>query len=136
MQPIIQVTATGEQHGLINVLANSVPDTGFAHMKPEHKAEMEKRKKEDNKLVEARYINRETMATKLEKPYCKYPGDPIQMWKLLPGHSYKLPKGFIDEVNNPPFKRVTRAGRMSEDGSILGKDRLEQPIHELVPVHF
>lgn len=41
---LTKVSSTGERHGRINVVANSVPDNGFKHMKPEVKVKAEKKK--------------------------------------------------------------------------------------------
>ena len=41
------LTASGEQHGLINTIGNSVAFDDFKHMDPKTKAKCEKEKKED-----------------------------------------------------------------------------------------
>lgn len=135
-------TASGEEHGIINVISNHVPYDGFKHMSPEHKAQIEKEKKEDAKLVKARYINHSGMHERLEKPYCKYAGDPIYVYRLIPGHTYELPMGFIKEVNQS--KGMPRRSGLQEvdgqninkDGSPLEKDMQGNRIHELVPTSF
>ena len=50
-------TASGEEHGLINVLTNSNPFDDFKNFKPEHKKQLQAEKKEDDRLVEAEYLN-------------------------------------------------------------------------------
>lgn len=134
-------TAAGEEHGLINTLTNSVPDTGFKHIDPKIKSSIEKKKKDDSKIVKARYINHRGHHERLTKPYCKYAGDPIDIWHLIPGHVYDLPMGFIEEVN--AVRMPVRSGLQSVDGhpinqdeSPLEKDRVGDAIHELVPVNF
>ena len=42
---VAMATASGESHGLINVLTNSVPFDEFKNMKPEYKKELERQKK-------------------------------------------------------------------------------------------
>ena len=86
-------TASGELHGLINTLTNSVPFDEFKNMKPEHKKEMERLKKENSKLVEAEYMNSRGRHERLTKPYCEFAGDPIQIWHFIPGKVYMAPLG-------------------------------------------
>lgn len=136
-------TASGEMHGLINTLTNSVPFDDFKHMKPEHKKEMEKQKKEDSRIVKAEYMNSRGMHERLTKPYCKYAGDPIQIWHFIPGRVYEVPKGLVDEVNDKNKIMKRRSGLVSLDGAPVNKD--ETPLdndqegnwlHKFVPVGF
>ncbi len=109
-------TNSGEAHGKINVLTNSVVNDDFKHMAPETKAKAQKEKKEDGRIV------------KVE-------------WHLIPGHVYELPMGFVKEVNGT--KMPTRSGLVSldgkdlnKDGSPLDKDSDGEQIHRLFPVSF
>lgn len=127
------VTEAGEQHGLINTLANSVKDNGFQHMSPENKTKAEKLRKEESRKVKARYMNHRGMHERLTKPYCRWAGDPIQIWHLIPGKVYELPMGFINEVNSSGLvKRSQNDTDRTPVGKIEGVDR----IHELVPISF
>ena len=94
---LLQATANGEMHGLINTLTNSCENNDFKHMTPAIKAKLEKEKKEDARLVKVEYINRKGKHERLTKPYCRYAGDPIQIWHLIPGKVYELPMGFVKE---------------------------------------
>lgn len=141
MSKLLQATASGEQHGLINTLTNSVIFDEFKHMNPAMKAKCEKEKKEDSRLVKARYINHRGKHERLTKPYCKWSGDPIQMYHLIPGYTYELPLGMINEVN--AVRMPKRSGLVSvngenvvDDGSPLDKDTSGEAIHELVPAAF
>jgi hypothetical protein len=136
-------TASGELHGLINTLTNSVPFDDFKSMKPEHKKEMERQRKEDSKIVKAEYMNSRGRHERLTKPYCRYAGDPIQIWHLIPGKKYDLPMGLINEVNDAKKHIPKRSGLVSIDGNPLRKD--ESPLdkdeegewlHKLVPCSF
>lgn len=133
MRQLIKATATGEEHGLINQVGNSVPFDEFKHFSPEAKAKAEKLKKEESKIVKARYINHKGIQNRLEKPYCRWSGDPIQFWKLIPGEVYELPMGFINEVNASGLKlrgeRVDAQGERKTDGGLERE-------HELVPLSF
>lgn len=141
MTQVLRATASGEQHGLINTLTNSVEFNDFKYMKPEVKARLEKEKKEDARIVEMEYLNSRGRHERLTKPYCKYAGDPIQVWHLIPGYKYPLPIGFIKEVNE--MKVTRRSGLVSVDGEDIKKDGspLEKDVdgdwvHRLVPTKF
>lgn len=129
-----QVTPNGEEHGLINEVANSVDDNGFKHMKPEVKAKAEKLRKEESRIVKARYINHRGNHERLTKPYCHWAGDPIQTWHFIPGYTYDVPKGLVDEVNS---KRLAqRSEILDSKGMPTVKDGPGLQIHEFVPVGF
>lgn len=131
---LLLMTESGEQHGLINTLANSVPDNGFKHFDAKWKKEAERMKAEDHKMVKARYINKRGNHERLDKPYCRWAGDPIRIYHLIPGYTYDLPMGFVNEINSK--KGISRSDRVDEDGRIATKDTLTEAIHELVPVSF
>lgn len=142
-QQLMLSTASGELHGLINTLTNSVPFDDFKHMKPEHKKELEKQKKEDARLVKAEYMNSRGRHERLTKPYCKYAGDPIQIWHLIPGRVYELPLGLVNEVNDKNKVMKKRAGLLEVDGkpvqhneAPLDKDEEGDWLHRLVPCGF
>lgn len=140
MKFITLVTAGGEQHGLINQVGNSVKDDGFKHMEPEWRAKAEKLKKEDSKVVKARYINKRGTHERLSKPYCRWAGEPIQMWHFIPNHTYDVPMGLVNEINSK--KVIKRSGLLSVDGKDVNGgtptslDTFDECIHEFVPVSF
>ncbi len=115
-------TASGELHGLINTLTNSVPFDEFKNMKPEHKKEMERQKKEDSRLVKAEYMNSRGRHERLTKPYCKYAGDPIQIWNFIPGKTYEVPLGLVNEVNDKNKIMKQRSGLLEIDGKSVRSD--------------
>ncbi len=133
---LLLVAANGEQHGLINSVANSVKaEDGFKNMKPELKAQCEKQKKEDSKIIKARYINKRGDNERLTKPYCKYAGDPIQTWHFIPGKEYDVPKGLVEEVNSS--KGLPRRSEVLDaKGVPTVKDGAPELIHQFVPVSF
>lgn len=133
---MLLVTASGEQHGLINTLANSVQDNGFKYLDPETKAKVEKERKEDSRIVKARYINHRGVQERLTKPYCRYSGDPIQTYHLIPGQTYELPQGFIKEVNDPKKRLAKRSEVLDANGRPTTRDGEPELLHELVPVSF
>src|ERR1700677_1900342 len=116
-QQLMMATAAGETHGLINTLTNSVPFDDFKNMKPEHKKEIEKQKKEDSRFVKAEYMNSRGRHERLTKPYCKYAGDPIQIWHFIPGKTYEVPLGLVNEVNDKNKIMKRREGLVSLDGA-------------------
>jgi hypothetical protein len=143
MTQLTLCTANGEMHGLINTLTNAVPYDGFKHMKTEHKKEMEAQKKEDAKVVKAEYMNSRGRHERLTKPYCRYQGDPIEVWHFIPGKVYEVPLGLVKEVNDSSKKIPRRSGLVSIDGEALRKD--ESPLdkdeegewlHRFTPVGF
>jgi len=133
-------TASGEEHGLLGLLPNAVPFDDFKAMTPEHKAECQKKLKRDKELIKGRYINRRGANERLEKPYCAGAGEPIQLWKLIPEHTYDLPRGMIDEVNDS--RMPVRADLVSVDGRDVNRDGTPTKkdsfdiIHEIVPCSF
>lgn len=116
---IVQYTASGEAHGLVNTLANSVEFNDFKHCTPAVKAKLEKEQKEDSKVSKYEYVNRKGKHERLTKPYCRYAGDPIHMYHLIPGKTYDLPKGFVKEVNE--MKGMVRSGLLERDGENVTK---------------
>lgn len=141
MSQIVQYTASGEAHGLINTLSNSVKNNDFKYMEAKTKAKLQKEKEEDAQLKKVRYINMRGPQERLSKPYCRYAGDSILMYHLIPNQTYELPYGFIKEVN--AVKVPKRSGLMSvdgkdvrRDGSPLDNDTSGEAIHMLVPAEF
>ena len=141
MTTVAMCTAQGEMHGLINTIGNSVAFDDFKHMDPKTKAKVEKEKKEDARIVKARYLHKRGSGERLDKPYCRYSGDPIKIYHLIPGYTYDLPMGFIKEVNEK--KEVQRSGLVSINGESLNpndaplaKDSLTTSLHELIPTSF
>ena len=125
---VAMITRSGEAHGLINRLTNSVPFDDFKNMTPENKKQMQAQKKEDAKIVKAEYMNSRGRHERLTKPYCKYAGDTIQIWHFIPGQVYEVPKGLVDEVNDPQKHLPQRSGLVSVDGAPLNKD--ESPLQK------
>lgn len=124
-------TAGGEQHGLIQTLPNSCKENGFKHYSAEMKTKLEKERKEDSRMVKARYINHRGRHERLTKPYCKYAGDPIKIYHLIPEQVYELPMGMIKEVNEACLNvRPKEEGDRDNVNKVSGQIKL----HELVPV--
>ena len=133
MTALVMVTASGEEHGCIKTVANSVKDDGFKHMDGENKAKAEKLRKDESRKVKARYLNSRGMHERLTKPYCRWAGDPIQTWNFIPGHEYEVPYGLIKEVNESFLAERSKIdGDNTNIYKVQGKDR----IHSFVPVGF
>lgn len=98
-EPMPMVTASGEQHGLLKVLGNSVPDNEFKRFKEKDRPAMEKQKKEDGKMVKAVYINTKDSSRRLEMAYNQWDGDPILSYRFIPDQEYEVPKGLTNLVN-------------------------------------
>lgn len=140
---LMMATAGGELHGLINTLTNSVPFDDFKNMKPEHKKECERQKKEDSRLVKAEYMNSRGRHERLTKPYCRYSGEPIQIWHFIPGKVYEVPLGLVNEVNDKNKVLPKRAGllevdgkEVKQDGSPLSSDEDGEWLHKFVASGF
>lgn len=122
MSHLTLATASGEQHGLVNIIANSVPPDDFKLLSPENKKRMEAEKKEDARIVKAEYMNSRGNHERLTMPYCKYAGDPIQMWNFIPNKVYDVPLGLVKQVNDKNKIMKQRAGLVSVDDVPLKKD--------------
>lgn len=123
---LLMATASGEQHGLINTLTNSVPFDDFKNFTATNKSKLEKEKKEDSRLVKAEYLNSRGRHERLTKAYCKYSGEPIQIWHFIPGKTYEVPLGLVKEVNDKSKVLPKRSGLVSIDGNSIKKD--ESPL--------
>lgn len=132
---LTKVSSTGERHGRINVVANSVPDNGFKHMKPEVKVKAEKKKADEQRLIQARYMNHRGNHERLTKPYMRWAGEPIETWHFIPGEVYDVWKGLVDEVNTNPGL-AQRSELLDASGMPTKKDAPPLKIHEFVPVAF
>jgi hypothetical protein len=140
---VLMATAGGEQHGLINTLTNNVAFDDFKSFTPEYRTQLQKEKKEDSRVVKVEYLNSRGRHERLTKPYCKYAGDPIHVYHLIPGKTYELPLGFVKEVNESQDKLVKRAGllevdgkELKRDGSPLDQDEKGDWVHKLVAASF
>lgn len=132
----------GEMHGLINTLTNSVPLDDLKNFKPEHKKDLEQQKKDDARLVKVEYMNSRGKHERLTVPYCKYAGDPIQIFHFIPGKVYEIPFGLVKQVNDKNKIPRKRSDLLSVDGvdvnkgAPLDKDVEGEWIHKFVPVNF
>lgn len=133
---LTQVTANGLQHGLINSVGNSVPDNGFKRFAEKDRPKMEKNKKEDERIVKAQYLNKDGANERLERAYMKYEGQPITTWRFLHGEIYDVPKGLVDDVNDPNKRTRKRSGLIGKDGKPLETDQYDELQHRFVPVGF
>lgn len=143
MSQLVLSTASGEMHGLINTLTNSCENNDFKHMQPKVKTDLEKQKKEDSRLVKVEYLNARGRHERLTKPYCRYAGDPIQIWHFIPGKVYEVPLGLVNEVNDTTKHLKKRSGLLSVDGqsinrdeSPLEKDQEGEWLHKMVAASF
>ncbi len=130
---LVKVTAGGEQHGLVNSIGNSVPFDDFKHMSEPAREKARKMKKEDNKIVKATYINLKSNTKRLDKQYCRWAGDDIQQYHLIPGESYDVPMGFVNEVNSAGLKV---RGEKEVNGEITKKDGGMEQEYKMVAASF
>lgn len=130
---LVQVTANGEQHGLVNEMGNSVQFDDFKHMSEAAREKAKKLKKEDNRIVKAKYINLKNPLKRLDKVYCRWAGDPVQQWHLIPGETYEVPMGFVNEVNAAGLKV---RGEKEVNGEITKKDGGLDQEYQMVAASF
>ena len=128
--------ATGLQHGLINTVGNSVADNGFKHFAEKERPSMEKKKKDDEKVVKAQYFNKDGGSERLERPYMMYAGQPITMWRFFHGEIYDVPKGLVDDVNSPTKVLKQRSGLLDAKGVPTEVDSAGTAQHRFSPVGF
>lgn len=129
------VTKNGEEHGLVKTVANSVKKSGLDHLNEKIREKAKKEREDDAKIVKARYINYIGKNERLTKPYCRWAGDNIQTFHLIPDNVYDLPKGFVKEVNDS-LGLMKRSEILDAKGEPLPRDEGYQKIHQLVPVSF
>ena len=129
-------TESGEEHGLMKRLGNSVSSAdAFKNMDPAVKAKAEALKKEESRLVKARYINHRGQHERLDKPYCRWAGDPISIYHFIPGHTYEVPLGLVNEINNSPGL-ARRSEVLDSNGMPTKKDGQTEKLHEMVNASF
>ena len=129
------VTKSGEKHGIIKRLSNSVKSTGFDNMTPKNKSKAEKMKEDDARIVKVRYKNYLGDNERLEKDYVKYGGDPIISYRFIPEEIYEIPFGLVKEINDHPGL-PQRSEVVDRDGLPTKKDGRNKRIHEFIPVGF
>lgn len=123
-------TSSGEVHGLINQLPNSV--TKEQEIKPSVKEKFDKKKKEDHRLVKVTYLHRDGANEGLSRAYMNYAGDTIQLWRFIHDYEYEIPKGLMDDVNNSKLEQ--RSEVCDVNGVPTKKDGKAIRIHRFVGV--
>jgi hypothetical protein len=129
------VSPTGEEHGLINEVGNSVEDNDFKNMKPDAKAKAKALRDEEHRIVKAQYLNARGPGERLTKPYCRWAGDKIQTWHFIPNYTYEVPLGLVNEVNNSPGL-PQRSEVVDTNGKPTTKEGEPFRLHKFVPVGF
>ena len=128
-----RITANGIEHGLLNTLVNQVPKSKrFKNVDPKKKEELEKKVKADSELVEVRYLNYKNQENgSLYKDYYAAAGEPYYLFNFLHDHVYKVPKGLVDQVNDPNHMVPKREGALTDNGP-LATDGPKKRIHHFV----
>lgn len=129
------VTERGEKHGLMNTVGNSVPDDNFKRFAEKDRESMKKLREKEEAYVQARYLNSRGGRETCEKPYMRWAGQQITMWKFLHNHIYTVPKGLIDEVNRSPGL-PKRSEILDAKGVPTTRDGQAERLHSFVPVDF
>ena len=130
---IKMTTANGIEHGLVNTLINQVPKSKrFKNMEPAQKADLEKKIKADSEIIEVRYLNHKNQENgSLYKDYYAGAGEPYYLFNFLHDHVYKVPKGLVDQVNDPNHMVPKREGALTDNGP-LARDSQKKRVHHFV----
>lgn len=129
-EPNPMKTPSGEEHGLMKVVSNSVPDSEGKRFKEKDREAMKKDRAEQSKMVKVTYINTKGSKFPFELPYCMWDGDPILSYKFLPDHDYEIPKGLVDLVNKKKIQK--RSGLLDKNSKELLVDTQEISEHRFV----
>jgi len=129
------VTRSGEKHGIINRVANSVKENPNRFAEKD-RVKMKSLREEDERIVKVRYMNYRGANERLSTPYCKWEGSHIDSWHFIPDCEYEVPMGLVKQVNDPS-KRLARRSEVLDTRGIPTKvDGSAERIHELLPISF
>lgn len=131
----LTMVENGLEHGLINTVGNSVPDDGFKRFSEKDRPTMERLKKHECEKIKARYLHRKGVGERLERPYARWSGEPITMWRFLHDHVYMVPRGLVEEVNGSPGL-AQRSEVLDANGRPTAKDGAPIKDHQFVPAEF
>lgn len=126
-----QTTALGQEHGLLETIANSVLDTGYKNLSEKNRKEMIERRKKDLELTEVRYQNLKNQDNgKWEGWYAEYPGEPMYNFRMLHDNKYLIPRGLARKIN--AMKVPQQSGIVSVDGSHYQSQNKFDQTHQVV----
>ena len=127
---------SGEKHGLMNVVGNSVKGKGnLEHMTAATKDKAEKLHKAEQRIIKARYLNFQGDTERLDKMYMRWAGEPIEKYHFIPNQVYEVPYGLVKEINENPGI-VQRSEVLDKSGNPTKKAGGAKKIHQFVPVEF
>jgi hypothetical protein len=89
---------------------NTMPEADKAEL-------IKKMRKEDDKLVTGMFEFLDAQGGWLEFAYRKYPGEPIQMIKMIHGEICDLPMGIVRHLNNTKKKVRRYSMELAASGS-------------------
>jgi hypothetical protein len=126
----------GIEHGLLTTLVNRVPKSKrFKNVDAKRKDELEKKVVHDSELVEVKYINYKNQSTGQRRvDWTAAAGEPYFIFNFLHDHTYTIPRGVVEVVNDPSKKRPQRADSLDESGRPRVKDGPGVRIDEFVKV--
>ena len=131
-QPDPQRLPSGEEHGLMKVLANSVPFNEYKRFKEKDRPSMEKMHKDQSKMIKCQYINKKGKNERLEMTYCLWDGDPLLAYKFVPDQEYDVPRGLIEMVNKKKVQK--RSDLLDKSGKPLMQDSQESGDDMFIPL--
>lgn len=129
---VTYTTGTGETHGFIDSVSNAVADHGFKNMSEPNRRDMLAKKRRALEPVNYTYYHLKNPKNgKIEFWYgADWPGEPQRKFKLLNGHTYRLPRGAKDKLDE--LGAPQRSGLIGTDGHPLAVDGPKQSTHLLV----
>jgi len=128
------INGTVVPHGEIFRIANSVKPGHTENMSSKAKAEYEKKTKDEQKVVRARFSLKKKAEVYNDIAHIAGPGEPVIQYRFIDGHTYEIPKGLAEKVNREG-RLPKRGQRLNDDGSITPHDSYEI-VREFTPVGF
>lgn len=129
-------TKSGERHGIINRVANSVTEDQMKKFSEKDRSKMEALRKEQSRPVKVQYLNSRGKNERLTTPYCKWAGDPIDSWHFIPEEIYEVPMGLVEQVNDKNKHIPKRSEVLDKNGRPTAVDGSSEWLHKLIPAGF
>ena len=124
-------TKNGQEHGLIDSIANAVQDHGYKNLSELNRKEMLSRRKNDLELIPVTYQNLKNQENgKWESPYADHPGEPIRLFRFFHGNSYVIPRGLAKKIN--ALKVPVQSGITDLNGNELNVEGKFDQTHQIV----
>lgn len=125
------VTANGQEHGLLEEVANQITKEAYAKFPEKTRKELEARDKRNAELVKVTYMHRtDEVNGKWEGWDKARPGEPLRMFRFFSGHSYIVPRGLKESINK--LGTTPLSGILDKNGVPTPKDGSLKRYHLMV----